>query len=157
IGWPVAATLTSRFFVRIGFRRPVLAGGTLCAVSLSLLAVALHERAPLPALGVTTLLFGAGMGLVNTSLVVAIQSAVDFSQRGVTTALSMFARNMGGALGVGALGGALASRLQGRISPDAVAALLVRKPGAELPDANVLAAAMWPLFAAVAAVAIVNV
>lgn len=156
IGWPLAATLTSRFLVRIGFRLPVLAGGAACAVALSLLAIAIHERAPLPVLGATALLFGAGMGLVNTSLVVAIQSAVGFGERGVTTALNMFARNMGGALGTGALGGLLAARLQGRISPDAVAALLAHQPGSVLPDANVLATAMWPLFVVVAAVGIAN-
>lgn len=125
-------------------------------IALALLAVALYERAPFVVLGATTFLFGCGMGLVNTALLVAIQSSVGFSERGVTTALNMFARMMGGALGVGALGGLLALRLEGRMSADAVAELLAHAPGAVLPDAGALADAMWPMFPIIAASALVN-
>jgi MFS family permease len=156
IGWPLTAQLTSRYLVRVGFRKPVLIGGVVTMIALGLLAFALYERMPFVWLGATTFLFGCGMGLVNTALLVAIQSSVGFSERGVTTALNMFARMMGGALGVGALGGLLALRLEGRMSADAVAELLAHAPGAVLPDASALAEAMWPMFPIIAACGLVN-
>jgi MFS family permease len=156
IGWPLTAQLTSRYLVRVGFRKPVLIGGVIAMIALGLLAFALYERLPFVWLGTTTFLFGCGMGLVNTALLVAIQSSVGFSERGVTTALNMFARMMGGALGVGALGGLLALRLEGRMSADAVAELLAHAPGAVLPDASALADAMWPMFPIIAACGLVN-
>ena len=51
------------------------------------------------------------MGLSNTAMIIVVQASVDWSRRGVATALNMFARSMGGTLGVGALGGVLAARL----------------------------------------------
>jgi EmrB/QacA subfamily drug resistance transporter len=156
VGWPLAATTTSRFLVRVGYRRPVIVGGVLCVIALAALALALYEQAPFVILGATTFLFGCGMGLVNTALLVAIQSSVQFNERGVTTALNMFARMMGGTLGVGALGGFLALRLEGTMSPEAVAALLAHEPGVVLPDAAALAEAMWPLFPVVAAASVLN-
>src|SRR5690606_19138276 len=92
IGWPVASTLTSRLLVRLGFRKPLWLGAVLVAASVGALALLANARAPLFALGGCMLVFGAGMGLANTSLIIAVQSTVRFAQRGVSTALTLFSR-----------------------------------------------------------------
>src|SRR2546430_3792251 len=41
--------------------------------------------------------FGIGLGLANTALLIAVQTSVEWRQRGVATASTMFARTIGGA------------------------------------------------------------
>jgi MFS family permease len=113
VGWPVASTLTGRRLAATGFRAPVRLGAVLIAASLGAFAWAVGSRAGTAAMQATMFAFGAGMGVANTALLVGVQSSVGWGQRGVATATNMFARTMGGALGVGALGGVLAARLGG--------------------------------------------
>ena len=54
-----------------------------------------------PEYGVITLVFGVGMGFANTALLIAVQTSVDWSERGIATASTMFFRTMGGAIAVG--------------------------------------------------------
>jgi hypothetical protein len=58
-----------------------------------------------------TAAYGLGLGFANTSLLIAVQTSVEWRQRGVATASTMFARTIGGTLAVGALGGVLAAAL----------------------------------------------
>jgi hypothetical protein len=53
---------------------------------------------------------GIGMGQLQTPLLIVMQSAVDWSSRGATTALNQFARTIGGAVGVSLLGLVLRAR-----------------------------------------------
>ena len=50
---------------------------------------------------------GMGMGPVSLSFILAVQHAVKWGQRGVATGAVIFFRTIGGAIGVGVLGGAL--------------------------------------------------
>lgn len=111
IGWPIAATITSKLLGRIGYRAPILLGALLVAAASAGFAAAVAAGASPLAMAALMFVFGLGMGLANTSMIIAVQAGVDWSQRGVATALNSFARLMGGTLGVGALGGVLASRL----------------------------------------------
>src|SRR5262249_48187782 len=73
-------------------------------------------------------LFGIGLGLANTALLIAVQTSVAWRQRGVATASTMFARTIGGTLAVGVLGAALtASLLRDSSIPEGAAD---RRPGA---------------------------
>jgi hypothetical protein len=63
------------------------------------------------ALGATMFAMGAGMGLANTALVIAVQESASWEERGVATASTMFFRTIGGAVSVGALGAILAAGL----------------------------------------------
>ena len=67
------------------------------------------------------------MGLGNTPLVIAVQSSVTFSQRGVATASTMFFRNIGGTVAVGAMGVVLAHALLAGASREAGGADLVAR------------------------------
>ena len=75
--------------------------------------------------------FGFGMGLANAPLVIAVQASVGFSQRGVATASTMFFRNIGGTIGVGAMGVTLARALLAGTAHEGGASLVARILGAE--------------------------
>jgi EmrB/QacA subfamily drug resistance transporter len=160
IGWPLASAITSRLLVRTGFRSPLVLGSTLTAGALLVFVVLVREhRAALPSLQGAMFVYGLGMGLANTALLIAVQSQATWSQRGVATAATMFARSMGGALGVGALGAVLATRLGPSLSPDALRGLLEARGGAPALDpqtVQALAAGLALVFSAVAAVAVLN-
>lgn len=124
VGWPIAASITSRILVRVGYRRPVQLGTFLSTVGLLAIAPLASAQASGVALGVAMFVFGLGMGFANTTIVIGVQASVGWEQRGVATATTMFARTMGGALGVGGLGALLAYRLRTTISADAASGLL---------------------------------
>jgi hypothetical protein len=52
---------------------------------------------------------GVGMGLSSTTLLVIIQGSVAWGRRAVATGLVQFSRTIGGAVGVGLMGGILAA------------------------------------------------
>ncbi|AKF11509.1 MDR family MFS transporter [Sandaracinus amylolyticus] len=124
VGWPIASAMTSRMLVRTGYRKPVWLGALLSAVGLVALAPLVTMRAHPLALAGSMFVFGFGMGLANTAILIGVQASVGWEQRGVVTAATMFARTMGGALGVGALGAVLAARLGRALSPEVVSRLL---------------------------------
>lgn len=164
VGWPIASAITSRLLVRVGYRRPLWLGAVLTAVGLAVLVPLVEMRAPSWTLGLSMLVFGFGMGLANTAILIGVQASVGWEQRGVVTAATMFSRTMGGALGVGGLGALLAARLSDRIDGETVNALLdphQRAQALAVPGiADALGAALDPLFiggAIAAALALVTV
>ncbi len=110
LGWLVGATLCGRLLMRIGYRDTLLYGAGLIVMGVLLLA-------GMPMASVwwyvvaLTLILGLGMGMATTALLIAVQDSVEYDGRGVTTALTQFASNMGGALGVALLGVALNTTL----------------------------------------------
>lgn len=150
VGWPIASAMTSRLLMRIGYRRPIRIGVVVATLGMAALAWLAVARAPMWTLGASMFVFGAGMGLANTALLIGVQASVGWEQRGVATALTQFARTMGGALGVGALGAMLAAKLGAALPPATVRALLEAHEGApvahEAPVIDALNAALGPLF-----------
>lgn len=150
VGWPLASAMTSRLLVRTGYRKPVWLGALLSALGLGALAPLVAMRAHPAALGASMFVFGLGMGLANTAILIGVQASVGWEQRGVVTAATMFARTMGGALGVGGLGALLAASLGRTLSPEMVSGLLdpegrdtiLAQPGV----VDALGAALDPLF-----------
>ena len=131
LGWPLAAFAAGRRIARIGILRFVRAGGV--AVLAGTLIIALFAgRGALPA-GVGSFVLGVGLGLLNTSSIVAIQASVPWSQRGVATASNLLMRILGSALGAALFGGVLNFQmhrwlrregLEGRVSLDSLQELL---------------------------------
>lgn len=150
VGWPLASAYTSRMLVRTGYRRPVWVGAFLTTLALFAMVPLVLWRMPTWAIGTAMFVFGLGMGLANTAIVIGVQASVGWEQRGVVTAATMFARTMGGALGVGGLGGLLAARLGERVDPDTVQSLLdphQREAALAVPGVvEGLATALGPLF-----------
>jgi EmrB/QacA subfamily drug resistance transporter len=131
ITWPLAASLSGRLYLRIGFRDTALIGVVLALLA-ALFFVALPRLvAPwVPAVG--SLIMGAGMGLMSTSLLVGVQSVVEWGRRGVVTGANLFARQLGQSVGA-ALYGSVANAaliLWFSHAPASVAAALPRSVNA---------------------------
>jgi MFS family permease len=141
IGWPIASAISGRVLPRVGFRPLVRIGLLVSALAAVALAMFLRPGASLRVPQAASALFGVGLGLANTALLIAVQTSVEWRQRGVATASTMFARTIGGTLAVGILGGILASALSldPSIPPDAADRLLGPQHGAGL-DPSVLGA-----------------
>ena len=141
IGWPIASAISGRVLPRLGFRPLVRTGLLISALAAVALAMFLRPGASLRVPQAASALFGVGLGLANTALLIAVQTSVEWRQRGVATASTMFARTIGGTLAVGILGAILASALSldPSIPPEAADRLLGPQHGAGL-DPSVLGA-----------------
>jgi EmrB/QacA subfamily drug resistance transporter len=154
VGWPLAAALGGRILPRVGYRILVRGGLTLVGISSIIACTLVAREASLSALRMTIFLFGVGMGLANTALIIAVQQSVEFGERGVATASAMFFRNVGGAVAAGGLGVILAYAVGSQVPPDVLRRLLGPERGAGLDPALVartsaaLAEAMLPIFLA---------
>jgi MFS family permease len=123
IGWPLAASLSGRVYLRIGFKRTVLIG--IFFVLLGAVVLAAFTLTPmLIVVAVSCFVIGVGLGLVAPPSLIAAQSSVEWNERGVVTGTNMFARSMGSAVGVAIFGavanGILGSSASAHNSPHAV-------------------------------------
>lgn len=127
VTWPVTSAITGRLILGVGFQKLVRAGFFVVAATSIGLALTVSSGASLNALRVGAAMFGVGMGLANTPLVIAVQTSVGFSQRGVATSSTMFFRNIGGTVAVGAMGVVLARTLLAGAARETGGALLVAR------------------------------
>lgn len=115
IGWPIASAISGRLLPKVGFRPLVRIGSVVVVVAAAALAWLVGRGSDSGPIRVAAAFFGVGMGLSNTALVIAVQSSVDFAERGVATASTMFFRNIGGTVAVGGMGVVLARALAGSV------------------------------------------
>ena len=108
IGWPIGAVVTGWFLLRIGLRRAVITGAFLALFG-TVLFTTLTTASPLWLVVISTACVGLGQGVMNPPLVIAVQSAVGYTRRGIVTSLFNFSRTLGGAVGVAGLGALLNS------------------------------------------------
>jgi hypothetical protein len=134
VGWPIASTISGRLIPRLGFRPLIRIGLAISALAAIGLAYLLKPGASLLIAPIATSLFGVGLGLANTALLIAVQTSVDWAQRGVATASTIFARTVGGALAIGGMGAVLSSAFarDPSVPPDAANLLLAPDHGASL-------------------------
>jgi EmrB/QacA subfamily drug resistance transporter len=127
IGWPMAATVSGRIYVRIGFRDTALIGSVF-VITGAVLCALLPEHATVWQVGGAAFVVGIGLGLTASPTLVAAQSVVGWDRRGVVTGTNMFARSMGSAVGAAVFGAIANATLTGRLAhpPAAVAAGLSR-------------------------------
>ncbi|WP_306358134.1 MULTISPECIES: MDR family MFS transporter [unclassified Nocardia] len=140
MGWPLAASQAGKVYLRIGFRRTALIGSTLGSFGAATLLL-VDADSGLLRVAVGCFIVGTGMGLVATPTLIAAQSAVDWTERGVVTATNMFARSLGSAVGVAVFGALVNSRVG----------------GSDHPAPEVLSPAIHLVFLAVAGMAVVMV
>ncbi|MGO4204477.1 MDR family MFS transporter [Rhodococcus sp. TAF43] len=117
IGWPIAASQAGRLYLRVGFRTTALIGSALALVGTALLLL-LSDGSPVWQVGATCFVIGSGMGLIATPTLIAAQSSVDWTERGVVTSTNMFARSIGSAVGVAVFGALVNSRVGDTAEPD---------------------------------------
>jgi MFS family permease len=112
VSWAISVAFAARALVHHGFRRAGLLGSGLVVIGmLSLVIGATFPDWSRPFFIVGLAIVGTGMGPTSISFILAIQHAVTWGQRGVATGAATFTRTIGGAVGVGLLGAALAWEL----------------------------------------------
>lgn len=111
LGWPLAATFSGRFYLRIGFKRTALIGFVLIVIGTGILAAFAHSPS-VAVVAVACFVVGMGMGLSAVPTLVAAQASVPWNERGVVTGANLFARSIGSAVGV-AVFGAIANAIFG--------------------------------------------
>jgi predicted MFS family arabinose efflux permease len=106
--WVLSSIVAARFLLRIGVRASTIGG--IAAIFVSCVA--------LPWLAVGTsrallfgdmVLMGTGLGFAMLTLLLAVQHSVTRAELGVATSLNLFARSIGGAVGVAIMGAILAA------------------------------------------------
>ncbi len=107
VGWPITASQAGRAYLRLGFRNTALIG-TVVTVIGTILTALLTADSNVYEVGAACFVVGAGLGFVAAPTLIAAQSSVGWSERGVVTGNNMFSRSIGSAVGV-ALFGAIAN------------------------------------------------
>jgi len=110
LGWSAGSIFMSVAMIRLGPRRSALIGTAAWAIGAGLL-ILLEPASPLAQAAAAVVLIGFGMGLTLNPVLVSVQSVVAWSSRGIATSLVQFARSLGAAVGVTALGGVLVTAM----------------------------------------------
>jgi MFS family permease len=113
VGWPIAATLSPKVYLRIDYRRTALLGGTFALAGCLLFALFVHADSSVWRVAVASFVTGIGLGFSSVATVVSAQSVVGWDRRGVVTGTNMFVRSLGSAVGVAVFGSIVNSRLHG--------------------------------------------
>ena len=114
IGWPIAATTAGRLYLRFGFKVTLLTGAVIALLG-ALLLLTVDADSSVGRLALACFVMGLGMGYVASPAVVAAQTAVSWSSRGVATGANMFARSVGSAVGVAVFGAVVNSMVSSRL------------------------------------------
>ena len=116
LGWPIAASLSGRVYLRVGFRDCALLGSAFAILGSALL-LTVGEDSSVWRIAIACWVIGLGMGFTASPVLIAAQQAADWQTRGVVTGTNLFARSVGSAVGVavfGAIANAAVTRTRGR-------------------------------------------
>jgi EmrB/QacA subfamily drug resistance transporter len=116
IGWPIGSIAGGRALLRFGARPTVLVGTSMLVLGTLVVTQAIRPGTLGGGLLVAALgeaITGLGMGLSSTTILVMVQAAVPWQRRAVATGLVQFSRTIGGAVGVGLLGGIVTAAVGG--------------------------------------------
>jgi len=106
IGWPLGSAVAGRLMLRASYRTTASAGGVFVCLGGVVMIFLDPSRGALWA-GFGAAVTGFGFGICYTPYFVAVQSSVDWADRGAATASNVFARTIGQAIGAAAFGGVL--------------------------------------------------
>lgn len=115
MGWVLTSIVASRLLLRFSYRTLALVGMTSFLGGAILLAFAAAAGGR-PVLLVALAMLGSGMGASIPSFLIAVQSSVPRSDMGAATATVQFSRQIGGTIGVAALGVVLSTRLAAHLA-----------------------------------------
>jgi MFS family permease len=121
IAWSSGSIVAGRTLAKISYRSTGTAGA-LALIAGATLLITLDPHDGLAAMTVGALLIGIGMGVCNIVFLLVVQGSVGWSERGIATASSLFARTIGQTIGAG-LAGAILNFGLSRYAPDTVDAL----------------------------------
>lgn len=126
IGWPVASAFSGRLYLRIGFRDTALIGAVVM-VAAAVGFLMLPYPGSMWLVLIDQVMLGAGFGLLSTPMLVGVQSAVTWRNRGVVTGANIFGRYLGETLGAAIFGAIFNSAIASELR-HAPAALRPRLP-----------------------------
>lgn len=106
LGWMAVAVFAGKWILRYGYRRMLMIGNTILAVS-GLMFVFLGEDKGIVYATGAMVIQGVAFGLIVTVSIIGSQQLVGAHQKGISTSLQMFARNIGTAVGVTIMGSLL--------------------------------------------------
>jgi EmrB/QacA subfamily drug resistance transporter len=115
VGWPLAAALSGRVYMRIGFRDTALIGSGVILIGATLTAL-LSQHSTVWQAAASSFVLGIGLGLAASPTIVAVQSTVGWERRGVVTATNMFSRSLGSAVGAAVFGAIANATLASRFA-----------------------------------------
>jgi EmrB/QacA subfamily drug resistance transporter len=115
LAWVLTSVVGGRIMHRVGMRRMVVVGVALLTIGFFLLT-RFGRGASITLLMADMALMGVGMGLTMLTILIAVQAVVSKERLGIATSLSMFARSIGGAIGVATMGTVLASALASNLA-----------------------------------------
>lgn len=102
VGWTLTSILAAQVMNRVGLPRLIVAGFSVLVLAFA--AFAALVDAPLWTLGVAGFFAGSGMGFAMFSSLLAVQGATPKEDLGAVTSAILFARTMGGSIGVALMG-----------------------------------------------------
>ncbi|QHW32820.1 MFS transporter [Paenibacillus rhizovicinus] len=102
-GWMAVSVPAGKWVLRYGYKRLLIAGNLILIVS-ALLLLAFRESTPLAYVFLAMTVYGLAYGLLSTVSIIGSQQLVEPHQKGISTSLQMFARNIGTAVGVTVMG-----------------------------------------------------
>jgi EmrB/QacA subfamily drug resistance transporter len=117
VSWSTGTVLSGWAMIGTSYRTSGTIGA-LCLIAGSAILMALDLHSGLAPLAVAGVLIGIGMGFCNQTFLVAVQSSVGWSERGIATASILFNRTIGMSLGA-AIGGAILNFGVMRYAPEA--------------------------------------
>lgn len=163
LAWPITSTIAGVLLLRVGYRALVIVGSIAAAGGCVLLALMPPDPARVWLMG-AMFVIGAGMGLISTPYLVAVQAAVPYARRGAITSAQQFFRTIGGAVAVAAFGALLNATLRDRLGSELAASRALDpvlraglSPGELTAIAGALAAGLHVIFLAAAAIALAGV
>ncbi len=103
LAWVVANVFCARLMLRFGYRTPALFGMLSAISGAGLLALIQQDSSPVLLMG-SMVMLGIGFGMAVPAFLIAVQMTVERKSMGMATSSLQFARNLGGAIGVGVMG-----------------------------------------------------
>jgi len=116
LGWVTMSVIGAKITVRIGYRVVAITGSVLMTLGFIGLTRLNVDSGNVLLLG-SCLVLGAGMGCQMLSLLLAVQHGVERSRLGIATSLNQFARSIGAAIGVAAMGAIMSRSIAGVAVP----------------------------------------
>ena len=102
-GWMAVSVPTGKWVIRYGYRRLLIIANFILVFTAVLMLI-LKQSTPLGYIFLVMTVFGLAYGLLSTVSIIGSQQLVEPHQKGISTSLQLFARNIGTAVGVTLMG-----------------------------------------------------
>lgn len=106
LGWNIGAVPAGKWILKVGYKKLILTGISLIFSGGLILVLFIHSL-NYGFLLLDMFILGLGFGTSVTAFTIGVQEAVDWNERGISTSIQLFSRNIGTTIGVTIAGGIL--------------------------------------------------